>query len=413
MRVAFLVDHFPVLSETFILHQITGTIERGHDVDIYPNKVGNLDKMHSEVESYHLLESTFYPQVPANYFGRGVDALKIIFANSPSKLGVLLQCLNFFKYGRKAASLKLLYSASRFMEKPTYDIIHCQLGYIGLQGLLLRDIGALKGKLIVSFRGADLSLYLRMFGERLYERLFARADLFLPVCEDMKRRLIELGCDEKKVVVHRSGLDFESFVFTGRRRESSKERVRLVTVARLVEKKGVEYGIKAVVHLAKSHPRLEYSIVGDGPLREDLQRLLIELDLESAVKLLGWKEKQEIIEILKDADILVAPSVTSRDGDREGIPNVLKEAMAMGLPVVSTQHSGIPELVQDGVSGFLVPERDVDALAEKLEYLIAHPERWPEMGRAGRAYIEECYDINKLNDRLVEIYQQLISPQLP
>jgi len=83
--------------------------------------------------------------------------------------------------------------------------------------------------------------------------------------------------------------------------------------------------------------------------------------------------------------------------------------MMAGLPIVSTRHSGIPELVQDGVSGFLVPERDVSALVEKLIYLIEHPEIWPEMGRAGRAYVEANYDINKLNDRLVEIYKEVLS----
>jgi len=86
--------------------------------------------------------------------------------------------------------------------------------------------------------------------------------------------------------------------------------------------------------------------------------------------------------------------------------NVLKEAMAMGLPVVSTWHGGIPEIVQDGVSGFLVPERDVDALVEKLQYLIDHPEIWLNMGQAGREYVLTHYEMNGLSDRLVEIYRQ-------
>ena len=119
------------------------------------------------------------------------------------------------------------------------------------------------------------------------------------------------------------------------------------------------------------------------------------------------KNQQEIIEILDKSQIFVAPSVTASDGNQDAPINVLKEAMAMGLPVVSTYHGGIPELVEDGISGFLVPERDVDALAEKLGYLIEHPEIWPQMGKAGRAYVEKNYDINRLNDRLVEIYQQI------
>ena len=106
---------------------------------------------------------------------------------------------------------------------------------------------------------------------------------------------------------------------------------------------------------------------------------------------------------------MLAPSVTSQNGDCEGIPVAIVEALAWGLPVLSTLHSGIPEVIQDGESGFLVPERDTEALAEKLEYLIEHPELWPEMGRKGRKYVEEHYDIDKLNDRLVEIYQRLLN----
>jgi colanic acid/amylovoran biosynthesis glycosyltransferase len=87
--------------------------------------------------------------------------------------------------------------------------------------------------------------------------------------------------------------------------------------------------------------------------------------------------------------------------------NTLKEAMAMGLPVISTLHGGIPELVKDGISGFLVPERDVDAIAQRLIYLIEHPEIWPQMGKAGRAYVETHYNLNDLNDELVRIYQRV------
>ena len=112
---------------------------------------------------------------------------------------------------------------------------------------------------------------------------------------------------------------------------------------------------------------------------------------------------------MKDVDILLVPSVTAQDGDQEGTPAVLMEALAQGIPVISTYHSGIPELVQDGISGFLVPERDTNALAEKIIYLLEHQEIWAEMGKAGRKYVEENFDTNKLNDRLIKIYQQLLN----
>jgi colanic acid/amylovoran biosynthesis glycosyltransferase len=162
----------------------------------------------------------------------------------------------------------------------------------------------------------------------------------------------------------------------------------------------------------KKYPYIEYKIAGDGHLKNALQKLIEDLKVSNNVKLLGWQRQDQVIELLRESDILLAPSVTSQNGDREGIPVAIVEALAGGLPVLSTLHSGISEAVQNGESGFLVPERDADALAEKLEYLIEHSELWPEMGRKGRSYVEEHYDIEKLNDRLVEIYQRLLEGKL-
>ena len=142
--------------------------------------------------------------------------------------------------------------------------------------------------------------------------------------------------------------------------------------------------------------------------------MIQDLKISHQVNLLGWKNQQEIIDILDTCQIFVAPSVTAKDGNQDAPVNTLKEAMAMGLPVISTYHGGIPELVEDGVSGFLTPERDAEAIAEKLRDLIDHPEVWPQMGQAGRARVEDLYDMNMLNDDLVELYRQLLhSEQQP
>ena len=127
-----------------------------------------------------------------------------------------------------------------------------------------------------------------------------------------------------------------------------------------------------------------------------------------ACKLLGWKTHEEVKVLLKESHVLVAPSLTSEGGDQEGIPNAIKEAMASGLPVISTFHSGIPELVTDGVSGLLVPERDAASIADSLAYLISHPEICNEMGQAGRMQVEQKFDTNLLNKQLEELYLGLM-----
>ncbi|MEO1375905.1 MAG: glycosyltransferase [Cyanobacteria bacterium J06635_10] len=412
MKIAIIVNHFPALSETFILNQITGLIERGHEVHIYADDSRKEPKVHPEVEKYSLINKTYYNKIPANKFLRLLKGIALLLANFHKKPVLLMRSLNVFKYGNSAISLRLLYMAKIMQhQQQSYDIIHCHFGYNGLIGVILRDIGAIQGKVITTFHGIDVSNYLKKWGEKTYDLLFQLGDIFLPISELWKRRLIELGCNGK-IIVHRMGIDCNKFCFTPRKLRVDGV-VEIVTVARLTEKKGVEYAIRAVAKLAKIKPLLNYTIVGDGPLKESLQQLIHQLGVNNIVTLVGWKHQQEVIEIIKNSDIMLAPSVTSQNGDREGIPVAFMETMAMGLPIISTIHSGIPELIENGVSGFLVPERDVDALAEKLNYLVENPDICNKMGAAGRAFVEEHYNVDKLNDKLVEIYSSSVSTGMP
>ena len=412
MKIAFIVNQFPALSETFILNQITGLLDRGHEVDIYAYSPRNDPGVHADVERYNLLKRTYYMTIyasmPRNKIYRLIKGIGRIAIDLHKKPMAVLNSLNLLKFGKDAASLRILYQITPFLDKGPYDIVHCHFGPIGHLGIILKAVGAVHGQIVTTFRGYDISSYVEKKGEHIYDTLFEKGDLFLCVSEQIKDMLIKLGCDERKIVVHRSGVQLTKF-HSRLRKPKSDGKLRLLTIARLVEKKGVQYGIQAVAKVLKSHPDIEYKIAGDGHLKNNLQRLIEELKVFDNVKLLGWQHQEQIIESLQEADILLAPSVTSQSGDREGIPGAIVEALAWGLPVLSTRHSGIPEVIQDGESGFLVPERDTEALAEKLEYLIEHPELWPEMGRKGRKYVEEHYDIDKLNDRLAEIYQRLLN----
>jgi len=413
MRIAFLVDQFPTLSETFILNQIVGLIDRGHDVDIYADLVGNTTKTHPDVERYGLLARTTFVSMPGQRSVRVPKGIGMILANLYKAPLVLLRSLNFLKYnastyGDQAELLKLLYATVPIVGKPTYDLIHCHYGRNGIRGLMLKEIGAIQGKLIVTYYGFDISQYVQQFGNRVYQQLFVGGDLFCTLSNEMKQHLIELGCDPQKAIIHHIGIDCNKFSFTPRYLQPNGA-IQLASLSRLVEKKGLEYSIRAVARLSQECPKIQYKIVGDGPLKNDLQTLIHDLGVSDNVELLGWKQQHEIVDILNRAHILLAPSVTSKRGDREGTPVAIMEAMAMGLPVVATQHSGIPELVENEVTGLLVPERDVDALAAALHKLVQQPDRWVEMGYSGRARIEEHYNIDKLNDRLVGIYENLIS----
>jgi colanic acid/amylovoran biosynthesis glycosyltransferase len=416
MRTAIFVEKFPVISETFVVNQIVGLIKRGHEVDIYCSKNINGNdnqKIHPDVEKYHLLEMTHNQiPMPENYIVRFLQGIRLIANNIYKSPLVILRSLNFFKYGRLAASLRLLYSAIYWLNAPEYDILHCQFGTLATDKIILRDLGAIKGKLITCFRGFDISWVLQEYGYDVYDQLFAKGDFFLTNCEFFRNKAIQLGCDPRKIVVHGSGIDCSRFPFKNRYLLPG-QKITIATTGRLVEKKGIEYGIQAIAQLADIYPNIEYQIIGDGELKAELQQLMGSLNITDKVKLLGWKTQPEIIHILENADIFIAPSVTAKDGNQDAPVNTLKEAMLMGLPVIATTHGGIPELVQDGISGFLVPERDAEAIAEKISYLIEHPEIWSSMGHAGRAYVEAHYDLNKLNDELVEIYHQVMKNDVP
>jgi colanic acid/amylovoran biosynthesis glycosyltransferase len=407
MKVAFIVTEFPSLSQTFVLNQITGLIDRGHDVDIFANGIADDSKIHEDVRKYNLLDRTCYYReiIPKNKLFRLIKAANYVVRYMLKRPAVVLRSLNIIKYGRKAASFNLFFKTIPFMDKGPYDIIHCHFGPTGNLAVLLKEVGAIRGKVITAFHGYDLSSYIGKNGNRVYEKLFEKGELFLPISRRWKKKLIKLGCPKGKVLVHRMGIDVGRLGFL-QRKIWKNGKINILSVARLVEKKGVEYGIQAVAKVLKDYPDLQYSIAGDGSLKRDLVRLINKLDIDENVKLLGWKQQNEISELMSHADILLAPSVTGKGGDQEGIPVVLMEAMARGLPVISTYHSGIPELVQDGISGFLLRERDVDGLAEKLEHLITHPEMRDQMGAEGRKYVEENYNIDKLNNRLVEIYKE-------
>jgi colanic acid/amylovoran biosynthesis glycosyltransferase len=403
----FLTGPFPVLSETFVINQITGLLDRGHEVHIFARRTDGASPVHPVVDRYRLLERTTYlPSPPRPPLLRVLAAAGLMIRHVAS-LPMLLRTLDTARFGRTARSLELLHWAAGLAPRRSFDIVYCHFGWNGLYASMLREIGALSGKLVTVFHGADVSWQLQAFGTDVYRPLFQRGELFLPISEHWQRTLIGLGCPAERVRVHRMGIDTTRFASV-ERSLAVGQAVELITISRLVEKKGVEYGIRAVGQLVARGRDVRYTILGDGPLRPALEELIRRLDLAERVTLAGPRDHDGVHAALARSHIAVAPSVTSQDGDQEGIPVSLMEAMATGMPVVSTVHSGIPELVRDGVTGRLVPERDVDALARALGDLIDHPEGWPAMGQAARQHVLEHFAIDTLNDRLVAHFRELL-----
>jgi colanic acid/amylovoran biosynthesis glycosyltransferase len=427
LRIAFFVGSFPLISETFILRQIIGLLDLGHDVEIFADtRATNDAPMQPEVATHRLLERTTFMDMPpesapwelpmhpftgetwlpgsetpipnSRRLFQALPALRRCILKSPRLARAVL---NRDEFGFQAESLSALYRLAKLCGVTRhYDVLHAHFGPNGNSFRFAREL--LRAPLVVSFHGYDFTTLPRKHGIGLYEKLFATADAVTVNSGFTHGRVAQLGCPPAKLKLIPVGLDPAAFPFSVRVRRA-KEPVRLLTVARLVEIKGHEFTLRAVSKVREKFPELRYDIVGDGPLRPRLEQLIAELGLRDAVTLHGARDGAFIRGLMRDAHLALLGSV-SIEGDAEGQGLFLQEAQACGLPVIATQHGALPEGMLPGKSGFLVPERDIAALAERIEFLAAHPEVWPEMGRAGRAFVAARYDIRKLNEQLVELY---------
>jgi colanic acid/amylovoran biosynthesis glycosyltransferase len=398
MKIAFLIGYFPALSETFILNQITGLLDRGHEVDIFAAARKGESLVQPEVLEYNLLSKTHYRYNPKDIF----PALPGIFSGNFKKLP---GTLNFLKYGANAFRLRLFLDGLHLLKNGPYDVVHSHFATKNIIGAELKEIDILKGKLVSTFYGYDITGFIKKNGKDVYDVLFRKADLIIVIVEKWKKKLIELGCKAEKIVVQRIGVNPEKFHNEFKGKNSN---IRILSIGRFVEKKGFECGIRAFAKVGKKFPDTIYEIIGDGPLKNRLKILAEKLGIKEKVKFLGPKKQNEVTGIIKKSDIFLSPSMTAESGDEEGTPVVLMEAMASGLPVVSTNHGGIPELVKDGTTGFLVGEKDSGALADKLEILIKNPALGKKFGERGRKQIKENFNSNKLNDNLAQIYEKLL-----
>ena len=405
MRIAFVIGVFPSLSETFILDQITGLLDAGHDVTIFANLGPGDSQSHTDVTRYGLIERTEYmPTVASSRVGRWIEAAGALARRWPAQ--PIRISRTAWLYGtHHEIGPRELHWMIKFLDRP-FDIIQCHFGPAGLQALPLRGIGV-PGKLVTTFHGYDVNSYPRTHGRDVYRDLFQRGDFFTANTEFTKGLLVELGCPADRIGIVPASMRVERFTFRPRCRASG-ETVKVLSVGRLVEKKGQEYALRALGKVVERERALEYWIVGDGPLRGSLEELTRRLRIDRCVRFWGALDQQSLLELYREAHLFCLPSVTAADGDREGQALVLQEAQAIGLPVLSTLHNGIPEGVLDGQSGFLTPERDVNALAERWCFLLDHPEQWAEMGRQGRSFVEQKYDVPVVTEKLVGIYRRLL-----
>jgi colanic acid/amylovoran biosynthesis glycosyltransferase len=292
------------------------------------------------------------------------------------------------------------------LNRENAQVLHIFFGHIAVH--LLPLIRAWSKPSVVSFHGADVLVDMEKPAYRkATKQMLDTAMRVFVRSASLQRAVIELGCDENKIDIVRTGIPLDEFPFREREFPANGD-WRFLQASRLVQKKGLATTLHAFTHFLGHYPRATLTIAGEGPMREELQELTRKLKIDNRVALPGFVTPDKLREIYYASHIFLHPSETGSDGNQEGIPNAMLEAMATGLPVFATDHGGIPEAIENGVSGILVPERDYEALSAALLKSAQDPSLLARIARNGANAVAEKFDQQNQVRRLEEIYLGMI-----
>jgi colanic acid/amylovoran biosynthesis glycosyltransferase len=403
IRVAVVTETFPKLSETFVVNHIRGLVDAGVEVDIYAfYRQPEGEPLHPVVAEYGLIARTVYkPFEPMPKGPRLWAAFSIILRNAGSFPLAIARSLNVFRYGKEALRMHRLFEAATFFTRHQYDVIHCHFGTTAEKLALFQEWGLLKAPLVTSFHGYELDDR-QVVKPGMYVRLKDRGRLFIANSGYTRRRLLDFGFDEHLIRVMPVSLDTGFFQRKGSRPDKP---FQLLTVGRLVEFKGIEFALRALALLwHRDGINFLYSIVGTGPLEAEIQTIVCELGIQSQVCMLGGRTQEEIRDLMETSHVFLLTGVKASDGRVENQGLVIQEAQAMELPVIVSDLGGAPEGMVDGETGFLVPEKDVEAIAHRIRLLYDDPKLCESMGRSGRKFVEDRYGTHDSTQRLLEEY---------
>jgi colanic acid/amylovoran biosynthesis glycosyltransferase len=287
------------------------------------------------------------------------------------------------------------------------QLLHIYFGHIAV--LLRPLINHWQKNSLVSFHGADVLVDLQKPAyRRATEEMLSLVKRVLVRSESLRRAVIDLGCAPEKIEIQRTGIPLADFPFRERSVPRSGE-WRLLQAGRLIEKKGLKTTLRAFAKFQREFPASRLTIAGEGPQLDELQSLAHELQLASAIDFPGFISQENLRELFYSSHIFLHPSETGRDGNQEGVPNAMLEAMATGLPVLATRHGGIPEAVEHNISGILVEEGDYESLSDALIDCAKDSARLLAMNRAASESVAKNFNQTEQTRRLEEIYLREIA----
>ncbi len=407
-RIAFFVNQFPVISETFVINLAKSILDRGDVLDIYPIwGWGDVADTQPDAAAYNLTDKVPKPvvrQKVGTRLLRSPQALVHAIAKHGANTINVLPPLN---RNPRALSGRLLHEAAQIHGEP-YDVIHCQFASLAAPVLEHLRAGTIRGKLVVHIRGYDITQEVQKIGLDVYRDVFAKADHFIANSKHFANTAVDLGCSADKITVVPSGIDMDRFTYRQPKVPTDDTPLRLITVGRLVDKKGIDVAIDAVAGLLQKNIKATLDIIGSGPLEEALKSHSRQRKLENEVRFLGKQTADVVKQRLVDSDLFIASSRTAANGDQDAGTNTVKEAMAVGVPVVASHHGGLPELIREGETGYLCKENDSESLIEAISRSTNDKDNWERISREARALVVSYASNEKVAEQVYEVYRKVM-----
>lgn len=380
MNVLYFVNRFPKLSESFVINEIHELEQRGYNVAVFSLREPEIDMTHDEVSDLEA-EVGYLPE----------PSIKTLLS-APGRWcfdpDVLRSAMHTSHPLQHAGVSFITGHCVNFIESLDFEIEHIHGHFLNWPKLAAQYVAERYGCPCTTTAHA-YDLYSEPDLE-MVRRLAERMDRVVTISEYNRQYLSEEVGTDTPVEVVRMGVNPDKFSPT-----ESTRRNRIVTIARFVEKKGIIDAISAISDVVTEESDLEYHIIGSGPEESQIQREIRRAGVEDHVKILGNVTDERLLQELDEAELFLLPCVIADDGDRDGIPVVLMEAMAMETVPVSTTVSGIPELIQDGTNGILVEPREPDQLCDAISSLLTNRGQIAQMSTAARERIISEYTVSQ------------------
>lgn len=410
IKLGIIVEKYPVISQSFINRLIeelaTNTFLDITIITIYPVDFEKLKVQ--AIPSYNLIESGVLKvkTFPSN---SKLTMLKVLSLSFIRYLALSLVSKHFkvshlfslnIKFHAKAALLSYL------VKRENFDIVHPQFMDIALYTVLTKFVSPeFTQKVFSTGRGADISKT-NIIGKtevQILEHCTSGIDKYFFVSKSLQDIAVRKGIEIDKCRVSYSGIDLTNFSMKENQRVIKKDKFKFIQVGRLVEKKGIMMTLN-MFKVINEYFDAELKIVGDGPLYREAVEFVESNNLLDKVSFVGAAKNSQCIQLIRDCDLMLVPSLTGKDGNSEGIPNVAKEAMALGCIVIASKHSGIPELIKHSETGFLFDEGSIVDYVETVKYAIHKKDDWSGIALKARIYVEENFSIQKISSSLSKCY---------